>query len=128
MSKHLMLIDTNHLASRAHFTGADPVRMIHGLIRRHSPTHMVLCRDSREETFRRALCPLYKANREGKEGPSSNDLVDATTGAFQAQVWCNASAPSYEGDDLCATLTKRAVSAGSRVTVVSGDKDRQACG
>lgn len=34
MSKHLMLIDTNHLASRAHFTGADPVRMIHGLIRR----------------------------------------------------------------------------------------------
>lgn len=123
MSKHLMVIDTNHLASRAHFTGADPVRMIHGLIRRHSPTHMVLCRDSREETWRKALDPTYKANREGKEGPSSNDLVDAATDTFQAQGWCIASASGAEGDDLCATLTKRAALAGTRVSVVSGDKD-----
>jgi 5'-3' exonuclease len=123
MSRHLLLIDTNHLVSRAAFTGADPVRMIRGLIRRHSPTHMVLCRDSHWETFRRTLCPLYKANRYGREGPSSNDRVDEVQERFTAEGWCIASAPGAEGDDICATLARRAVLADTRVTVVSGDKD-----
>jgi DNA polymerase-1 len=123
MPRHLMLIDVNNLVCRAAFTGADPVRMIHGLIRRYAPTHMVLCRDSHGETWRRQADPLYKANRDGREGPSSNDRVDDVQERFTAEGWCIASAPGAEGDDICATLARRAVLADARVTVVSGDKD-----
>jgi hypothetical protein len=52
------LIDLNNLAKRAYHAGCDPLMMIRGLQRRHSPTHMVCVRDPHGPTWHHTEDPL----------------------------------------------------------------------
>lgn len=86
------------------------------------PTHMAVILDKGSHTFRNDMYDQYKAHRP----PAPEDLVpqfpmirDATR-AFSLPCIEEA---GFEADDLIATYTRAAVSAGWHVTIVSSDKD-----
>ena len=85
------------------------------------PTHFAVIFDTKKN-FRNDIYPAYKANRP----PPPEDLIpqfglirDAVR-AFD--VPC-IELEGYEADDLIATYTRQAITAGGDVTIVSSDKD-----
>lgn len=98
-------------------------RMLLGLLRENRPEYLAVVFDRpREETFRRAIYPEYKANRETipeellQQMPYIRQIVQALNiPALEA--------PGFEADDLIATLARRYAAEGIEITVVTGDKD-----
>ena len=86
-------------------------------------THIVAAFDRR--SFRRDLCPAYKAHREAKPA----DLVAALAAAEEAvaAVATIAAEVGFEADDQLATLARLGVAAGERVVLASPDKDVRQC-
>jgi DNA polymerase I len=86
------------------------------------PTHLVVIFDHSSKTFRNDIYPDYKAHRP--EAPADLrpqfDLIRQATRAFN--VAC-VEQPNYEADDIIATYTKEAVTAGASVRIVTSDKD-----
>lgn len=87
-----------------------------------APTHLACVFDFSSQTFRNDLYAEYKANRP--EMPEDLrvqlPLVREATRAFNVP---SLELENYEADDIIATLTRRAVEAGGRVTIISSDKD-----
>lgn len=86
------------------------------------PSHLAVIFDAGKKTFRNDIYPDYKAHRP----PAPEDLIP------QFKIICDAveafNLPSiqlegYEADDIIATYAKQAESQGSKVTIVSTDKD-----
>ena len=86
------------------------------------PSHLAVIFDAGKKTFRNDIYPDYKAHRP----PAPEDLIP------QFKIICEAveafNLPSiqlagYEADDIIATYAKQAESNGSKVTIVSTDKD-----
>ena len=85
-------------------------------------THLAVIFDASSKTFRNEIYDQYKANRS--ETPE--DLIPQfpiIRDAVRAFSIPSIEMEGYEADDLIATYTKQAREAGSRVTVVSSDKD-----
>lgn len=86
------------------------------------PTHLAIIFDKSENSFRKELYPLYKANRS--EPPE--DLVPQFP-LFRAAVRAFGMTPVeqdvYEADDLIATYARHARRAGADVLIISADKD-----
>ncbi|PPQ40457.1 DNA polymerase I [Rhodoblastus acidophilus] len=86
------------------------------------PTHLAIIFDKSENSFRKEIYPLYKANRS--EPP--DDLVPQFP-LFRAAVRAFGLEPVeqdvYEADDLIATYARHAAQAGADVTIISADKD-----
>ncbi len=85
-------------------------------------THLAVIFDASSKTFRNEIYDQYKANRS--ETPE--DLIPqfpVIRDAVRAFSIPCIEMEGYEADDLIATYTKQAREAGSRVTVVSSDKD-----
>jgi DNA polymerase-1 len=86
------------------------------------PTHLAIIFDKSENSFRKEIYPLYKANRS--EPPE--DLVPQFP-LFRAAVRAFGMEPVeqdvYEADDLIATYARQAAEAGADVTIISADKD-----
>jgi DNA polymerase-1 len=86
------------------------------------PTHLAIIFDKSENSFRKEIYPLYKANRS--EPPE--DLVPQFP-LFREAVRAFGLEPLeqdvYEADDLIATYARQAAEAGADVTIVSADKD-----
>ena len=83
---------------------------------------IVLVFDSKGKTFRHDMYPDYKANR----GPCPEDLVpqfDLIREAATAYGIDQIEAPSFEADDVIATLATMAREEGVNVNVLTGDKD-----
>lgn len=86
------------------------------------PTHFAVIFDAGSYTFRNDLYPEYKAQRPPPpedlrpQFPVIRDAVRAFNVACIEQE-------GYEADDLIATYTTQAVSAGAQVSIVSSDKD-----
>lgn len=83
---------------------------------------IVLVFDSNGKNFRHEMYPDYKANR----GPCPEDLVpqfDLIREAATAYGIDQIEAPSFEADDVIATLATMAREEGINVHVLSGDKD-----
>ncbi len=86
------------------------------------PTHLAIILDKSEDSFRRALYPLYKSNRS--EPPADLvpqfPLMRATVRAFGMVP---VEQDVYEADDLIATYAGHARERGADVLIVSADKD-----
>jgi ribonuclease HI len=98
-------------------------RMLLGLLQEHRPDYLAVVLDPpREETFRREIYPLYKAQRDAMPAdlvpqlPYIRKILEALTIPILE-------APGFEADDVIATLARRSAAAGMEVTVVTGDKD-----
>ncbi len=86
------------------------------------PTHFACIFDKSSYTFRNEMYPDYKANRS--ETPE--DLRPQFPMVREAAIAFHTHAlelEGYEADDLIATYARQAAAMGSRVTIVSSDKD-----
>ena len=85
-------------------------------------THFAVIFDSARKTFRNDIYEDYKANRD--EAPE--DLIPQFKYFRKSVEAFNLSSIemlNYEADDLIATYTKQILKQGSKVTIVSSDKD-----
>ncbi|MDR6953536.1 DNA polymerase-1 [Ancylobacter sp. 3268] len=87
-----------------------------------APTHLAVVFDKSEQTFRKDIYPLYKAQRP--ELPEDLipqfPLIREATRAFD--LACVEQA-GFEADDIIATYAEQAKKRGARVTIISSDKD-----
>ncbi len=85
-------------------------------------THAAVIFDHSSTTFRNEIYPEYKANRPDppEDLRPQFPLTRDATRAFN--IAC-IETEGFEADDIIATLTRQAVQAGGRVTIISSDKD-----
>lgn len=131
----LLLVDAPALMFRAFSTRAplsrsdgEPVgtlynalKMMLSTIRRRRPAAIVFAFEGSGQTFRHALDPSYKANRQ----PRPADM-HAETRHFDAMCRCMGrveSVAGFEADDILATHARLAAAAGHDALVMSPDKD-----
>ena len=142
---HLMLVDCSGFAYRsfhsapAHYhpdhgqpTGAVEtfLRLMWGLIGQAQadlPTHAAAVFDARGRTFRQDLFPAYKANRPRARTEELDNQFPMMRGAADLLGMRVLEMAGFEADDLIATLAKKALAKGIRVTIVSSDKDFAQC-
>jgi ribonuclease HI len=136
-SPQLYLLDGSSYIYRAYYgirdlatSGGMPTNAILGftrllldLLSEHHPDYLAVVFDPpREETFRRALYPAYKAQRDAVPV----DLLSQFPYIRQILAALNIpalEAPGFEADDVIATLARSYAAQGIEVTVVTGDKD-----
>lgn len=133
----LALIDGNSIAYRAFYALPEDLatksgqvtnavfgftRMLIRLIKDHHPEGVAVAWDVSRQTFRTEAYPEYKANREKAPDHfrSQLPLIDEVLTALQIT---QLRMEGYEADDLIATLTRRAVTDGWDVLIVTGDRD-----
>jgi DNA polymerase-1 len=137
-NNRLLLLDGHSLAYRAFFalplenfstTTGQPTNAVYGftsmlinVLRDEKPTHVVVCFDRSEPTFRHEEYVEYKAGR--RETPddfrSQISLIFELLEALRVPF---VSVAGFEADDLIATLATQAVEDGMDVLIVSGDRD-----
>lgn len=84
-------------------------------------THTVVVLDSKEPTFRHLLCPDYKADRKVPEELEPQlDHIEPMLNAMNVPYIKKS---GYEGDDIIGSLATQFSTDGSRVTILTGDKD-----
>ncbi|MEI8146075.1 MAG: 5'-3' exonuclease H3TH domain-containing protein, partial [Alphaproteobacteria bacterium] len=86
------------------------------------PTHLAMILDKSENSFRKELYPLYKAQRP----PPPEDLVPQfplMREAIRAFGLHAIEQDTYEADDLIATYAEQAKGRGADVLIISADKD-----
>ncbi len=134
----LFLIDGSALAYRSYYAFlANPLRTKRGeptsvvfgfaatilrLLNQEKPTHLAVVQDTKEPSFRHKMYDEYKAQRATMPDDMAQQLprLDEMLAVMNIT---NLKMPGYEADDIIATLTRRAESAGWEVVVVTGDKD-----
>ena len=95
-------------------------RMLTKLLRENDPDYLAVVFDAPGKTFREALYPDYKANRQ--ETPedlvAQMPLIDAVVEAFSLPLL---RMPGVEADDVMGTLARSATAAGIRSVLMTGD-------
>ncbi len=133
----VMLIDGNSLTYRAFFalptdmaTASGQVTnavfgftsMLINLMKDHEPERIGVAFDRPEPTFRHAMTPSYKAQRE-----SAPDILRQQMGlvreVLEALAIPSMEVVGFEADDIIATLATQARDRGDDVIVVTGDRD-----
>ncbi|GII76929.1 DNA polymerase [Sphaerisporangium rufum] len=134
----LLLLDGHSLAYRAFYALKDAgltttdgqhteavygfTSMLINVLRDEKPTHVAVCFDRSEPTFRHESYQQYKANRQ--ETPEDfRGQVSLIFEVLDALRLPYLSLPGYEADDLIATLAHRASAEGMDVLIVTGDRD-----
>ncbi len=88
----------------------------------NKPTHFAVIFDSARKNFRNEIYKEYKANRA--EAPDDLapqfEYIRKSVKAFNLP---SIELINYEADDLIATYTKKIITAGAKVTIISSDKD-----
>ena len=103
-------------------------QMLLRIEREQSPTHLCVVFDAPGENFRHQIYREYKAHRPPMppELYAQMAMVNRVIDAFGIQTL---SVPGFEADDVIATVTRLAASAGMEVVICSSDKDLlQLCG
>jgi DNA polymerase-1 len=98
------------------------VNMIYQFEKEHATDYIVFALDSKGPTFRNEMYDEYKAHRP----PPPEDLLKQLPVAIEwieKMGFANVSQTGFEADDVIATITRCAVSAGMKVRIVSHDKD-----
>lgn len=134
--KKLIIIDISNYIFRAFFAirplhAADgtPVNavygvlsMIHNLITKYQPTHILVARDTKEGSFRKEIYSEYKANRS--EPPDDLvpqfPLVDELVKLLELP---EIKAPNYEADDIIGSVACQWKNDFDEILIASGDKD-----
>jgi DNA polymerase-1 len=135
--KHLVIVDGHHLLYRAYWaiprtmktSKGEQVNVAFGLVsmllqilKTEEPDGILFCFDAGDETFRHQEYGEYKSGRAETPDdfyaqiPRALELIDA----FGIR---SVSGKKYEADDYACTYAVHAVRQGSRVTIVSGDRD-----
>src|SRR4051812_35809597 len=134
----LLLMDGHSLAYRAFFalpienfstTTGQPTNAVCGftsmlinVLRDEQPTHVAVCFDRGEPTFRHETYVEYKANR--RETPDDfRSQISLIFEVLDALRIPRLSVAGFEADDLIATLATQAVGQEMDVLIVSGDRD-----
>ncbi|MBN1169068.1 hypothetical protein JXA63_04220 [Candidatus Woesebacteria bacterium] len=136
MSK-LVLIDGNAIMHRAFHAmppltaNGQPINAVYGftsmllkIIEDLEPTHLAVCFDRKEPTFRKKIYEDYQAHRPetDKDLVSQFSLAKKVSKAFGIPVYDKA---GFEADDLIGTISQKAVEhAVDEVVIVTGDKDQ----
>ncbi|MBB4070790.1 DNA polymerase-1 [Canibacter oris] len=134
----LMIIDGHSLAFRAFYgTPVDRfmtangqhtnaiygfISMLLRMLEDHKPSSLAITFDVSRHSFRTEEYPEYKGTR-GATPPEFKGQVPLLQETLQAMGITVLQKAGFEADDLIATLTSRAVAAGDKVLVVSGDRD-----
>ncbi|HEY9521700.1 MAG TPA: 5'-3' exonuclease H3TH domain-containing protein, partial [Thermopolyspora sp.] len=134
----LMLLDGHSLAYRAFYalkeanlvtTDGQHTEAVYGftsmlvnLLRDEGPSHIVVCFDRSEPTFRHESFQAYKANRQEtpEDFRGQMSLIFEMLDSLRVP---HLSLAGFEADDLIATLAIRAAAQGMSVLIVSGDRD-----
>ncbi len=136
--KHLILIDGSAMTYRAFFAFIrNPLRNSKGenvsaifgvansllkILREQEFSHIAVCFDTPQPTFRHELYPEYKATREkmpdelSAQIPAVKELIDALGIPIIEEA-------GYEADDVIGTLTRQALLSNFSVRLISFDKD-----
>ncbi|MCS0502383.1 DNA polymerase I [Ancylobacter mangrovi] len=87
-----------------------------------APTHLAVVFDKSEQTFRKEIYPLYKAQRPDlpEDLVPQFPLIREATRAFDLAC---VEQDGFEADDLMATYAEQAKAKGALVTIISSDKD-----
>jgi DNA polymerase-1 len=137
----LVLIDGNAILHRAFHAlppltnrKGEPINAVYGLVSMLlrvitdlKPTHIAVCFDEKEKTFRHKALPSYQAQRPpmARELDLQFDKAKAFLEACNIPVY---SRPGFEADDVIGTIAELAVShkplAISEVVIITGDKDQ----
>ena len=96
--------------------------MLHNMIIKHQPTHILVARDTKEGSFRKELYLDYKANRS--EPPDDLkpqfDIIDQLVDCLGlAQI----KMPGFEADDIIGSVAKQWGDQFEEILIASGDKD-----
>jgi len=137
MSKPLLLVDGSGLVYRAFFAFIrsplinkkhqnvsavyGTLRMLLQVWRLHQPEGMIVAFDMSRQTFRTALYPEYKAQRQ-QTPPDLKQQIPWVIDLLRALGIRVIEDPHYEADDILATLATRYQSS-HPVYIVSSDKD-----
>ncbi|MQA95803.1 MAG: DNA polymerase I [Streptosporangiales bacterium] len=134
----LLLLDGHSLAYRAFYalpvenfttTGGQATNVVYGfanmlanVLRDERPTHLAVAFDVGRQTFRTEAFPEYKAGRTKSPGEFHSQLkiLDDLLAAMRVATL---RVPGFEADDVIATLTAAAESAGFEVLIITGDRD-----
>ncbi|MDR1187472.1 MAG: DNA polymerase I [Bifidobacteriaceae bacterium] len=138
MTPTLLLLDGHSLAFRAFYalrdadfttTTGEPVGAVYGFVnmlvsqlKRHRPTHVAAAFDASRHSFRTDIYPEYKGGRSEtpEEFKGQVPLIQEVLAAIGIRSFTE---PDVEADDVVATLAARAVKAGLKVLIMSGDRD-----
>lgn len=134
--KKLIIIDISNYIFRAfyairplHAPDGTPVNavygvlsMVHNLITKYKPTHILIARDTKEGSFRKEIYPEYKANRS--EPPDELipqfPLVDELIKVLRLP---EIKTPNYEADDIIGSACVQWKRDFDEILIASGDKD-----
>jgi len=134
----LLLLDGHSLAYRAFYalpvenfatSTGQPTNAVYGftsmlinVLKEEQPTHVAVAFDISRETFRSAIFPEYKAQREASpaEFKGQVELIKEILEALAIPV---VTAEGFEADDVIATLASQAEKAGAHTAIVTGDRD-----
>jgi len=135
MSK-LVIIDGNAIMHRAYHAlpplttkDGEPINAVYGLttmllrtISDLKPTHIAICFDRKEPTFRKKEFKTYQAHRPETEKELISQFVKAkeTVNALGIPSYEKA---GFEADDLIGTITKKTEKKLDKIVIVTGDKD-----
>jgi DNA polymerase I len=87
-----------------------------------SPTHLCICFDRKEPTFRHVMYPEYKAHRS----PTPEELISQIPIVKDCLIKMGIKVfekPGYEADDLIGTISKVSTKNQVKTLIISGDKD-----
>ncbi|MCG5212491.1 DNA polymerase I [Streptosporangium sp. KLBMP 9127] len=134
----LLLLDGHSLAYRAYYalkeadlrtTTGQPTAAVYGftsmltnILRDEHPSHVLVCFDRSEPTFRHEAYEEYKANRSSTPD-EFRDQVKLIFELLDTLRIPHLSLAGYEADDLIATLATRASAQDMDVLIVTGDRD-----
>ena len=134
--KKLIIIDISNYIFRAFFAirplhapDGTPVNavygvlsMIHNMILKHKPTHILIAKDTKEGSFRKEIYPEYKANRSAPpdELIPQFGLVDELIRALGIPEIKMA---NYEADDVIGSVAIQWKNDFDEILIASGDKD-----
>ncbi len=134
--KKLIIIDISNFIFRAFFAirplhapDGTPVNavygvlsMLHNMILKYQPTHILVARDTKEGSFRKDIYPEYKAHRS--EPPDllipQFALVDELVTVLGLP---EIKAPGYEADDIIGSVATQWKNQFDEILIASGDKD-----
>ena len=135
MHSKLIIIDGNAIMHRAFHaipplstpTG-EPINAVHGfvsmllrVVQDLKPTHIAVCFDQKEPTFRKKLLPSYQEQRPemASELSSQFEKVYKFLDASKIKIY---GLSGYEADDVIGTLTET-LNPKSEILIITGDRD-----
>lgn len=136
MSK-LVLVDGNAILHRAYHSmpatltsrNGEQINAVYGftsmlltIISDLKPTHLAICFDRKEPTFRKEMYEKYQSQRPemDKELSSQISIVKKVINAFAIPIFEKA---GFEADDLIGTIAKTSEKTIDSVIIVTGDRD-----